>query len=665
MLRLVAICLLLVAPVCLPAQSTRRPLRLDDLFRIKSVRDPQVSPDGQWVAYVVSQLDSTRDKSNADIWMVSWDGTRTVQLTHTPEGESAPRWSPDNRYLAFAASRGDSKAGSQVWVLDRLGGEARQLTRHKGGVSSYAWSPDASRLLFIAQDPDSAELADSAKKSTPRPIVVDRYAFKRDGEGYLSNRRAHIYVHDIAKDTTIQVTSGPYDDNAPTWSPDGRSIAFVSERGKDPDRDNNSDVFVVEARAGGTVRQLTTFPGPDTGPLAFSPDGAWIAYSQGNEARLYAYSMDHLAVVASSGGTPRVLTAALDRSVGDPVWSADGRSITVLLEDDRAVHVARVDVASAQLERVLQGRRVVQELAEGPGGKLAVLAGTADRPSEIHVLESGALRPLTHANDAWAAEVRLSTVEDVSAKGKDGTVVNGLLARPADAPPGRRMPTLLRIHGGPASQDQHAFSFEREFFAANGYAVLNVNYRGSTGRGSAHQQAIYADWGNKEVQDLLAAVDHVVATGVADPDRLGIGGWSYGGILTNYTIATDTRFKAAISGAGSSMQLTMYGTDQYIYQYETELGAPWRNPRAWEKVSYPFFKADRITTPTLFMGGKDDDNVPITGSEQMYQALKSLGVETQLVVYPGQNHGISLPSFQKDRLARYLAWYDAHLKHRT
>ncbi|MBC7897684.1 MAG: S9 family peptidase [Cytophagaceae bacterium] len=660
-----AFLLLLALPAALPAQGARRPLRLDDLFRLKTVRDPQVSPDGQWVAYVVSQLDSVRDKSNADVWMVSWDGTRTVQLTHSLEGESSPRWSPDNTYLSFTATRGDSKNGSQVWVLDRLGGEARQLTKHKGGVSSYQWSPDATRLLFLAQDPDSAELgADSAKKS-PRPIVVDRYAFKRDGDGYLNNRRTHVYVYDIAKDTVAKVTTGPWDDSQPEWSPDGRSIAFVSERGKEPDRENNSDVFIVEARAGGAVRQMTTFDGPDSGPLAFSPDGKWLAYTQGSEAKWYAYSKDHLAVVPAAGGAPRVVTASLDRSVGDPVWNADGASLTMLLEDDRAVHIARIDVATGRVDRVLEGRRVVQEIAEGPGGKLAVLAGVANRPNEIHVFEQGALRQLTHANDAWVQEVQLATVEDFSAKGKDGTIVNGLLARPAGSAAGRALPMLLRIHGGPAAQDQHAFNFERELFAANGYAVINVNYRGSTGRGSAYQQAIYADWGNKEVQDLLAAVDHMVATGVADPNRLGIGGWSYGGILTNYTIATDTRFKAAISGAGSSMQLTMYGTDQYIYQYETELGAPWKNPKAWEKVSYPFYKADKIRTPTLFMGGKDDDNVPITGGEQMYQALKSLGVETQLVVYPGQNHGISLPSFQKDRLARYLAWYDGHLRPAT
>ena len=192
--------------------------------------------------------------------------------------------------------------------------------------------------------------------------------------------------------------------------------------------------------------------------------------------------------------------------------------------------------------------------------------------------------------------------------------------------------------------------------------MLAVNYRGSSGRGQDYQKAIYADWGNKEVQDLLAAVDHAVATGVADSTRLGLGGWSYGGILTNYTIATTTRFKAATSGAGSSLQSTMYGTDQYIYQYDTEVGQPWANKELWDKLSYPFWQANKIKTPTLFLGGENDMNVPVSGSEQMYMALKSQGIDTQLIVYPNQNHGITLPSYQKDRLQRYLDWYGKYLK---
>jgi len=333
-----------------------------------------------------------------------------------------------------------------------------------------------------------------------------------------------------------------------------------------------------------------------------------------------------------------------------------------LITDDRVVYPARVTLADGRIERLLDGRQVVSEIAVSRSGRTAILAGTATQPNEIYALEGGTLRRLTHQNDAWLEQVQLAITEDFSAKGKDGTVVNGLLVKPADWQPGRKYPALLRIHGGPNGQDQHAFNFERELFAAHGYVVIAANYRGSAGRGAAFQKAIYADWGNKEVQDLLAAVDHVVAMGIADPDRLGIGGWSYGGILTDYTIATTTRFKAAISGAGSALQTSMYGVDQYIYQYDTEVGPPWKNQALWEKISYPFWHADRIKTPTLFLGGEKDFNVPIAGSEQMYQALKSQGVETELVIYPGQFHGITTPSYQIDRLQRYLAWYDKYLK---
>ena len=221
---------------------------------------------------------------------------------------------------------------------------------------------------------------------------------------------------------------------------------------------------------------------------------------------------------------------------------------------------------------------------------------------------------------------------------------------------------MLYIHGGPNGQDDYSFDATREILAAHGYAVLQINYRGSSGRGSKYQKAIYADWGNLEVVDLLAGVDGVIKAGIADPDRLGICGWSYGGILTDYTIASDTRFKAAISGASSALQLTMYGVDQYIVQYDAEMGQPWKHQDLWLKVSYPFFHADRIKTPTLYMGGDKDFNVPLVGAEQMYQALRSNGIESQLVIYPGQHHGITMPSYQRDRLERWVGWFDAHLK---
>jgi dipeptidyl aminopeptidase/acylaminoacyl peptidase len=257
--------------------------------------------------------------------------------------------------------------------------------------------------------------------------------------------------------------------------------------------------------------------------------------------------------------------------------------------------------------------------------------------------------------------VKLGAVEPISFKSRDGTPVNGFLVKPADFTPGKRYPTILRIHGGPVSQYQSEFDFQLQTLAGHGYVVVVANPRGSSGRGERYSAAIYADWGNKDAQDVLAAVDYAVAQGVADSSRLGVGGWSYGAILTNYVIAQDRRFKAATSGAGISNILAGYGTDQYVREYEAELGVPWKTMDTWVKLSFPFLHADRIVTPTLFLGGDKDFNVPLLNSEQMYQALRSLGVTTELVIYPGQHHGINKPSYRKDRMERYLGWYDRFL----
>jgi dipeptidyl aminopeptidase/acylaminoacyl peptidase len=298
------------------------------------------------------------------------------------------------------------------------------------------------------------------------------------------------------------------------------------------------------------------------------------------------------------------------------------------------------------------------------GGSSVAISGGDSKANEIYVWEGNSLRQITHQNDALFAELNLGVTEEIGFQSKDGTQVNALLTYPVGYVKGTKVPLLLRIHGGPNGQDQHSFSSERQMFAANGYAVLAVNYRGSAGRGQKFSRSIFADWGNYEVQDLLAGVDHVVKMGVADPDRLGVGGWSYGGILTDYLIASDTRFKAATSGAGTAFTVAFYGTDQYIIQYDYEIGPPW-NPKAWDtyvKISYPFLHADRIQTPTLFLGGERDFNVPVQGSQQMYQALRSLGIDTQLIIYPNENHGIQRPSYQRDRMERYLGWYDKYVK---
>jgi len=650
-------------------QTAKRPITVDDLFKIKSVGDPQRSPDGKWVAYTVGTTDLEKDKRDTDLWMVGWDGGEEIRLTSSPDAESTPRWSPDGRFLAFLASRGteeEKKLGAQVWLLDRRGGEAQKLTGIKGGVGDYAWSPDGRRLALVVseQDPaDEPEKMEGWKRKTKPPIVIDRYHFKQDRGGYLNRFGTHLWLFDVAARKAEALTTGPYRDGSPVWSPDGTLIAFSSDRGPDPDRNPDTGIFVVEAKPGAEVKQVTSREFPDCGRPAWSPDGQWIAFLYGDEPRFSAYGLSRPAVVAAAGGAPRALVASLDRNVSGPLlWSPDGTSLTVIVEDDRAEYIGRIPLAGGPVEKLTSDRRTYSNLSLGPDGAITLLTGTASEASEVSALANGPLRRLTHQNDALFAGLELGITEDFTSKSKDGTVVNGLIVKPAAHDAGKLYPMLLMIHGGPNGQDDWSFRFDLQYFAAHGYVVLAVNYRGSSGRGSAYSRAIFADWGHKEVIDLLGAVDRAVAMKIADPARLGIGGWSYGGILTDYTIATDTRFKAAISGAGSALQLSMYGSDQYIRQYELEIGVPWKATDAWIRISYPFFKADRIKTPTLFMGGEKDFNVPIIGGEQMYQALKSLGVETQLVVYPGQYHGISTPSYVRDRYERYLAWYDKFLK---
>jgi dipeptidyl aminopeptidase/acylaminoacyl peptidase len=281
----------------------------------------------------------------------------------------------------------------------------------------------------------------------------------------------------------------------------------------------------------------------------------------------------------------------------------------------------------------------------------------------VFAVEGSDLRKVSAQNDRWLAGVRLAPVEEITVKSRDGTSIHGFVVKPIGYQSGRRYPAILRIHGGPVWQYFHDFAnLDWQVLAAIGYVVLGVNPRGSSGRGEKFSTAIWAAWGQKDGEDVLAAVDWAVAQGLADPERLGVGGWSYGGILTNEVIARDGRFKAAISGAGQGNALGGYGTDQYVLEYEAELGAPWANPEAWKRVSYPFLNANRIRTPTLFVVGQDDWNVPLVNSEQMYQALRSLKVPTELVIYPGESHEIRRPSFVRDRMTRYLEWYGKYLR---
>ena len=659
-----------VLPLALPnpvgamaqAPSAKRSITLDDLARIGRVSSPVISPDGVWFLYSVSRMDTKEDKNHSDLWMEHWDGTSSMQLTFGKEDASHPEFSPDGKYISFLSSRPGKAKGTQLWVMNRLGGEPEQFTELTGhSIEDYAWSPDSKRLLLTLQPKDEPDAEEGKPPAPPKPVVIDRYHFKQDVQGYLRNdERDTLYLYDIATKKLDKLTSDKnVDEGNPLWSPDGAWIAYVSNHDDDPDRTENSDVFVVDSKPGSAAKKLTSWVGPDGGKLAWSPDSRAIAYTQGAKPELSAYSQRKPAVVTLDGKVSYP-AAKLDRSVSQPCFLPDGK-LLYLVSDDRSEYPAEVELAADSAHRLLAEEGTTSSLT-CEGGKVAVLHQDDTHTAEIFALEGSSLRKLTAVNDVLLAELNLVPTEDFTSKSKDGTEVHGLLTKPQGYKPGDKVPTILFIHGGPNGQDAHAFAFERQWFAAHGYAEINVNYRGSSGRGQAYAQSIFADWGHLEVIDLLGAVDEVVKMGVADPNKLGIGGWSYGGILTDYTTASDSRFKAAISGAGSAAPLSLYGNDQYILQYDNELGVPWKARDLYLKLSYPLLEADkRMHTPTLYMGGTNDFNVPIIGGEQMYQALKSLHVPTELIVYPGQFHGFTRPSFIKDRYERWLAWYDHYV----
>jgi dipeptidyl aminopeptidase/acylaminoacyl peptidase len=668
------------APSAPPAA---RAITIDDAFEIRGVGDPQIAEDGKWVAYTVSTSSLKEDKTEMRIWMAPTGGGDPIVMTAEKVSSSHPRWSPDGKFLAFLSKRNEGK--TQVWLLNRMGGEAQQLTDAIQDVDDFAWSPDSKQLILILRDPSPEELEEAKAKDkdkpgssdkdkdakpkkpkTPPPFVIDRYRFKTDTVGYLDRRRTHLYVFDVATKAVVQITSGDFDDEQPAWSPDGKLLAFRSNRSTpDPDRTYDTNIWVVAADntdKGAHLTQVTTNPGADAAP-SWSPDGKWITYVTQLDPKLLVYATHHIAVSPAAGGEAKVLTLAFDRMSRSPRFSPDGQFIYFIADDDGTQNLFRIPATGGEVTRAISGRVVVSSYTLAKSGDLAAQITNMDRPGEIFTTNTsgGPLTRLTHVNDAFMAKIKVVTPEYVKFKSKDGTTVAGYLYKPLDYVAGKKYPTLLIPHGGPVGAYYGEFNHFWQLLAANGYVVLEPNPRGSSGYGQDFCKAIFADWGNKDYQDDMAMVDYAIARGLADPDKMGVGGWSYGGISTDFIIAQTTRFKAAISGASSAFFAALYGHDQYILDYDVELGHPWENRAVWDKIS-PFYRVANITTPTLFMGGEIDWNVPIVGTEQMYEAMKSLGRETELVVYPGEYHSFKTPSHIKDRLERNLSWYAHYVK---
>ena len=633
---------------------------IEQYLAIKSLSEISVSPDGQYVAATTSKYDLKKDESGDVVWMVPTAGGRPVQMTSLDSSASGPKWSPDGSYLAVLSDRKDDT--SQVWLLDRRGGDARQFTEFKQGVDSFEWAPDSKSMLLVIEDPSPADL-DEEKPPNPRPYVVDRLQFKQDYVGYLDRHRTHVHIIDIESRKTRQVTFGDYEDSEPAWAPDSRRIVFVSNRTDEPDRNRNTDLWIVDtADEDLKPRQLTSHETADASP-SWSPDGRLIACTSTNpDSVAPVYAIPQLTIVDVATGEATVVEALRETQPFALDFTPDSKSVIAIMETHGEQSLVKVDVGTGAVQSLIDGSDVVDEFEISADGNVYALVSRPQLPAEVFALTDVGLKQLSFANRKTLAELELATVGKYAYKSNDGTGMETFVVFPPGYKQKKAYPGILFIHGGPQGQWDYSFDYEAQLLASQGYVVVMPNPRGSWGYGQAFGEAIYQDWGGIDYEDVIAAMDFAIEKGWVDEDRMGVYGWSYGGMMTNHVITKTDRFKAAITGASATLYMANYGHDQYQRWWEEELGLPWlaENREKWDRIS-PFFRLEHVKTPTLIVGGEHDWNVPILNSEQLFIALKRQGVDAELVVYPEEGHSLSTPSYEKDLYERYYKWFKKYV----
>jgi dipeptidyl aminopeptidase/acylaminoacyl peptidase len=654
---------------CVPATGGRpRAVTIEDYVCLKQVSGARISKNGRHVAYV----------EDSDINVISVGSPETGPVS---EGFGwSPVWSHDDQAVYFLSDSSGRTQLSRNAITGNREPTALACIGQEVGVLKL--SPDERHLLLelsgkekikaeellLGRDCALLEAKKEESRAESEPIEIKGMTFKEDGKGYsTAESKDRIYAVDFVASKLTQLTTdevsskGANHDTEATWSPDGARIAFIREYPST--LEYHSEVWTAFATGNGVPTRLTPWPRAVRRSPSWSKDGKLIAYLW-SDALHGPFANPQLAIYSLRDGRERLLTTKLDRPVMSFQFSADSKFIYFIYADEGAQHLARVSLRDERIQDLIKGAQVVDEADANPTGRLAIIMQTENDPPNLYAMDpEKSLKPLRAANDGYLAGLKRAERKKIIIDIPGGLRMDLFITKPTNFDSTKKYPTVLNLHGGPIDE-QHSYGYHwfSQFLAANGYLVVEPNPPGSLGQGQSEVRQIYRNWGCTDYPDALLAVDYVIAMGLADPQKLAVTGYSYGGYLTNCIITrTPKKFKAAVSGAGHSLIMANFGPDKWLGWYMWELGAPWQNREAYEKLS-PLYGAGYVETPTLFLSGDNDWNVPILNSELFYQSLRVKGVETELVVYPGVGHGGWGEEWDKDYYARILSWFDRHLK---
>jgi dipeptidyl aminopeptidase/acylaminoacyl peptidase len=653
-------------------------MRPEDVYEVVNAGDARLAPDGRRVAYVVTRADQDeRSGYRAAIWVAPTDGDgEPAQFTAGLKRDGGPRWSPDGRWLAFTSNRGDvpekeATAPPALYVMPANGGEPRQLTNLQEGVESVAWSPDSTRIAFTARVRDDAYAEEDEKKRRPRRFT--RLFHKLDSVGWTGDRRTHVFVVDVdGLSEARQLTSGDFEHGHPSWSPDGKQLVFDGQRDERWDVELISRLYMLDADAGGEPRRITPDDNSYTEP-AFSPDGAKIAFRLAPEDGTYPHH-DQIGVMNPDGTGVQLLTTSLDRQTSpypdhrEPLWDGNDR-ILFTIEDGGNVHLYAVAAdGSSAPELLLGGERQIAAF-DYRNGVLATVQGTYTSMREVYVGDER----LTSVGDEFAGGRELVVPERFTATAPDGYEVDAWVMRPPSLEQGTRYPALLSIHGGPFSQYGTGFFDEFQVYAGAGYVVLYSNPRGGSGYSEEHGRAIRGPlngqgpgWGSVDYDDVMAVVDTALDTfDFIDSERLGVIGGSYGGYMTSWIVGHTNRFKAAVSERAVNNLVSMFGSSDLFWVFERQFGGPyWENIEAYVERS-PSTYAQQIETPVLVLHSEQDLRCNIEQGEHLFNLLRLLGKEVEMVRFPSESHELSRSGSPIHRVMRFetiLDWFDRYLQ---